>query len=89
MPFNPDQLKATLQNLHEQLAAIDSLDKSSRDDLTAALQEIQQALQNKTSPVTKPLMWRLGQAASKFEASHPALSGTISSLIDTLGRSGI
>jgi hypothetical protein len=89
MSVDSQRLKATLQQLHHELAEIDALDPTARAELTATLQEIQQALQNKTLPPAKPLMRRLGEAARSFEDSHPALAGTIGSLIDTLGRSGI
>ncbi|HTQ37839.1 MAG TPA: DUF4404 family protein [Pirellulales bacterium] len=89
MSTNTEQLKATLEQLHGQLAEIDTLDPAARDNLSAAMQEIQRALQNKTSPAAKPLMRRLGESARQFEDSHPALAGTIGSLIDALGRSGI
>ncbi|HZZ29713.1 MAG TPA: DUF4404 family protein [Pirellulales bacterium] len=89
MSINSLRLKTTLEQLHQQLAEIDALDPAARAELTAALQEIQQALQNKTLPPAKPLMRRLGEAARHFEENHPALAGSIKSLIDTLGRSGI
>ena len=89
MSAETEKLKATLTALHTQLSQIDELDSVTRDDLAAALAEIQTALTNKTSPAGKPLMRRLGEAARHFEDSHPALATSIGSLIDTLGRSGI
>jgi uncharacterized protein involved in exopolysaccharide biosynthesis len=89
MSAETEKLKATLAALHTQLNQLDELDSATRDDLAAALAEIQTALNNKTSPTGKPLMRRLGEAARHFEDSHPALATSIGSLIDTLGRSGI
>jgi hypothetical protein len=95
---NPEQLKATLDDLHRQLAKIDQVDPALRQQLTHVLAEIQAALQGKSdsgqSPggkTTKPesLVQRLRESARHFEESHPALAGNIGSLIDTLGRSGI
>jgi hypothetical protein len=89
MPADSEQLKATLDELHRQLAGIDELDPALRGQLHSAMQEIQTALKNRTSPGGESVMRRLGEAARHFEEGHPAISGTIGSLIDTLGRSGI
>ena len=89
MPADPEQLKATLDELRHQLADIDQLDPALRGQLHSAMQEIQTALKNKTSPGGESVMRRLGEAARHFEESHPTISGTISGLIETLGRSGI
>jgi uncharacterized protein involved in exopolysaccharide biosynthesis len=89
MSAETEKLKTTLAALHTQLSQLDELDSATRDDLAAALAEIQTALTNKTLPTGKPLMRRLGEAARHFEDSHPALATSIGSLIDTLGRSGI
>ena len=89
MPADPEQLKATLEQLRRQLTEIDQLDPALRGQLHTALQDIQLALRNKTPPGGESIMRRLGEAARHFEDSHPAISGTIGSLIDTLGRSGI
>ena len=89
MPTDPQRLRATLDELHRQLAEISDPDPAVKDQLIAALLEIQAALKGHAPAGEKSLMRRLGEAARHFEESHPALSGTISSLIDTLGRSGI
>ena len=89
MPADSEQLKATLDELHHQLADIDELDPTLRGQLHSAMQEIQTALKNKTAPGGESVMRRLGEAARHFEESHPTISGTIGNLIDTLGRSGI
>ena len=89
MPADPDQLKATLDELHHQLADIDQLDPALRGQLNSAMQEIQTALKNKTAPGGESVMRRLGEAARHFEESHPTISGTIGGLTETLGRSGI
>lgn len=89
MPADPEQLRTTLDELRRQLADIDQLDPALRGQLHSAMQEIQMALKNKTPPGGESVMRRLGEAARHFEESHPTISGTIGSLIDTLGRSGI
>jgi Domain of unknown function (DUF4404) len=89
MPADAEKLKTTLDSLHAELADINQLDPVMRTQLLAALNEIQAALVNKSWPREKTLMRRLGEAAREFEESHPTLSATIGSLIETLGRSGI
>ncbi|HEY2881121.1 MAG TPA: DUF4404 family protein [Pirellulales bacterium] len=89
MAADAEKLKATLDELRQQLAAAGQLDPAQHDQLASALLEIQTALQAKTAPANAPLMRRLGEAVRNLEDSHPALSGAIGSLVDTLGRSGI
>jgi Domain of unknown function (DUF4404) len=96
---NPDQLKATLDQLHHDLAQLDKVDPALRQQLLQSLAEIQAALQTsaKTLPQTPAaqtakrdsLVKRLRETAQRFEASHPALADNIGGLIDTLGQSGI
>ncbi|HEY2759506.1 MAG TPA: DUF4404 family protein [Pirellulales bacterium] len=94
MPTDAEQLKFTLDQLNRQLSEIGQLDPDQRQQLDAALTEIQLALKTRTavaakSAASESLMRRLGEAARHFEESHPTLAGTIGGLIDTLGRSGI
>jgi phage tail tape-measure protein len=98
VPINPENLKTTLDNLHQQLAEIDQADPAMHEQLVRALAEIQNALDGKTNSGStagaKPayshsLIGRLREAATHFEESHPSLAGNIGSLIVTLGRSGI
>lgn len=88
MSVDKERLKATLDELHQQLSQLDQLDPPLRSQLGATLHEIQAALKAET-PTEASLVERLQEAARDFEESHPALSGTIGSLIDTLGRTGI
>ena len=94
MPTEAEQLKQTLDQLQRQLSEIGELDAAQQQQLLGALAEIQSAVKSRTvptakSPTNESLMRRLGEAARHFEESHPTLSATIGSLIDTLGRSGI
>jgi Domain of unknown function (DUF4404) len=88
MSTDPSRLQSTLDELHSQLADVGSLDEPSRQRLAATLREIQAVLSNKTK-ANESLVPRLREAARHFEDTHPALSTTIGSLIDTLARVGI
>ena len=88
MSVDRERLKATLDELHQQLAEVEKLDPPLRSQLGATLHEIQAALHNETE-AEQTVVDRLKDAARDFEETHPALSGTIGSLIDTLGRTGI
>ena len=88
------ELSETLKQLHAQLADVESMDVEMRAKLHDALEEIQVALDSDQTPLHAPdehqsLLQRLGDAARHFEESHPALSGTVGSVIDALGRMGI
>jgi hypothetical protein len=95
---NPENLKATLDQLHQELAQIDQVDPALREQLIQSLAEIQAALRNKPN-VGQPssgktekresLVARLRDTARRFEETHPALAANIGGLIDTLGSSGI
>jgi hypothetical protein len=95
----PEQLKATLDRLRQELAQIDHVDPALRQQLAQSLAEIQAALQEKVagsapSPAAaatkrESLIHRLQETAKRFEASHPILSENIGGLIDTLSSSGI
>ncbi len=97
--MSPDsaRLKATLDELHQQLADVDELDPALRGQLTTTLDEIQTALAatrvpntaDKDNAASQSMVQRLRDAANDFEESHPAIAGTLGSLIDTLGRTGI
>jgi cob(I)alamin adenosyltransferase len=95
---DPDLLKTTLDRLHRELAQIQEVDPELREQLAAALAEIQTALHDKAGSKEMPagstmkaesLVKRLREAARRFEANHPELADNIGGLIDTLGQSGI
>jgi hypothetical protein len=89
MSSEQERLKATLDDLHQQLAGIERLEPAQRAQLSAALQEVQTVLAGKKSAGSESMMRRLGEMAREFEDSHPTLSTTIGSLINTLANSGI
>jgi uncharacterized protein DUF4404 len=77
--------------LRSQLASSDTVDADLRRRLEQTLAEVQNALAAPTGqgPAGEPLGKRLSEATLEFETSHPALAGTLSSIIDALGRMGI
>ena len=97
------RLEQLLGELRAQLAASSTVDAPLRRRLEQTLSEVQQALSApgglppaataNASPAVghsgEPLGKRLSEAAIDFEVSHPALAGTLGSLIDALGRMGI
>jgi cell division septum initiation protein DivIVA len=99
VPTNSEQLKATLDQLHRDIAQLDKADPTLRQQLVQALAEIQATLQIESAPAgpakaaasanRDSLVRRLRETAQRFEASHPALSENIGGLIDTLAQSGI
>ena len=94
MSADRQRLQATLDELHQQLNDVDEIDPALREQLGSALRDIQMALQaraagNPPAAGTDSVAQRLQEAAREFEENHPALSGTIGSLIDALGRMGI
>jgi len=98
---SPDELRATLEHLHQQLEDFQGRDPRMRQMLVDALHEIEEALHRGEAVPTEgsrtsesddedeSLLDRLREAAQHFEEEHPVLSGTIGSMIDALGRMGI
>lgn len=86
-----DKLRATVAELHEELAALPEVDSEARAVLDEAIRVIQHTIgsANRKAPGDESLTERLKLAASHFEVSHPTLSGIISSTVDALGRMGI
>ncbi len=104
MNDNRIRLEQLLGELRAQLAASSTVDAPLRRRLEQTLSEVQQALSTPgglTSAASasggssavghsgEPLRKRLSEATIEFEVSHPALAGTLGSLIDALGRMGI
>jgi hypothetical protein len=95
--MNDDRAKLSelLQQLQAQLSASSTLEAATRRRLEHALDEAQHVLAAPpaagpgSSGSPEPLGKRLEDVALEFETSHPALAGTVSSIIDALGRMGI
>jgi hypothetical protein len=92
-----ERLRATLANLHAELAAADEDDPEVRALLTATLAELQAAVEQHGAALPQSLpreertsiLGRLQDAVQHYQDSHPAMAATIGSVIDVLGRMGI
>jgi len=90
MAGKEDQLRETLDELHQQLSEAENLDADLAERLRGTLSEIQAKLEEKKLPSestehTDPLT----ESLSNFRRSHPAFTDTITRLIDALGQVGI
>lgn len=88
------ELRRTIDQLHAQLRAVDSVDEADREKLQSALAEIQSAIAAGGSPKSdddedQSLLDRLQESTDRLEASHPDLAGMIGGVIDAIGRMGI
>ncbi len=82
-------LRATLEQLHAELAKTESVDVRSREALESLLQEIQELLEQSGAPPHPSLKERLSQARRDFQESHPTLSATLGRVADALSNLGI
>jgi hypothetical protein len=81
-------LRELLTQLHARLGGAQSLDDDERQQLTAALRDIEKAL-GKPQGAAERNKPRLEALAVKFEADHPALAESIRQLVDLLAKAGI
>lgn len=95
-----EQLRADLDELRRQLEATPSLDAASRSLIERTIADVEKVLADQNSGRTaatdgaRPtgrgsLAGRLAEAAKRFEATHPTLSGTVGGIIDALAQMGI
>jgi len=86
-----EKLKATVEELEEELHSLEELDDDSRAVLREAVREIQATLHEKEpgDMESQSLTDRLTDVTHGFEGSHPTLTGIVSRLIDGLGQMGI
>ena len=91
MPEPVERLRAVIQELENELNALESLDEETRSALEGTVGEIQATLQRSgPTPVDGgAIQNRLQESLQQFEASHPALASMQSRVIDTLGQIGI
>ncbi len=89
--MDKEQLQKTLEELHEELSTIDSIDGSSRALLDQLMVDIQSVI-SKNKPEAEEQAYATAQleaAAVKFKSEHPKLAMTLSEVVDTLGKLGI
>jgi predicted component of type VI protein secretion system len=88
----PEQkIKATLAELHEELAGMDNLDPALRELLEQVDGEIHDLL-NDESPApqqTSAIRKRVEALGARFAAEHPASERFFQELVATLGRIGV
>lgn len=91
MPERIDKLRAALDELEQELAALDSIDPETRAVLEEAAREIHAALakENAHEIEQQSLTQRLKNSVESFETSHPTLSRVVGRMIDVLGQMGI
>jgi hypothetical protein len=101
MSDEPNELRATLARLHEQLRGAANVSPETRALLKGALDDIHSLLGDEPSGAgpratgeprdasQESIVRRLGSAEREFEATHPTLAGIVGSVIDALGRMGI
>jgi hypothetical protein len=91
MTMHSDKLRSTLEELQEELHAIDEIDPQTRQMLAEAKAELELALlrEDPESIEKGTLIERLEHAGRGFEQSHPTLSRIVGNLIDVLGQMGI
>lgn len=89
--MSEQKIKATLAELHEELASVDNLDPSLRELLKQVDGDIRELL-NDEAPArqqTGAIMQRLEALGARFAAEHPASERFFQELVATLGRIGV
>jgi hypothetical protein len=91
--MNTDELKHTLDTLHEELTHGQELDDEARHRLQVLLGDIQDVLAREPQQAAdvddEGLGERLQEAVSEFEAAHPRFSQLIGRIADGLSNLGI
>lgn len=91
MPDQYEKLKATVEELEDELHSIESMNEETRAVLREVVQEIRDALHEDDPSELHPqsIMDRLKSAAQEFEDAHPTTAGVIYRLVDGLAQMGI
>jgi hypothetical protein len=86
-----DNLRSTLEELQEELHAIEHLDPQTREMLAGTKVELEAALErdDPESIEKESMVERLEDVGRDFDQSHPTLSRIVGNLIDVLGQMGI
>lgn len=86
----PQNLQQQLQQLRDQLANNPPLDADERASLVALLQEIEANLiETAESEQNESLVDGVNLAIERFEVSHPTLTATLRSILQSLANMGI
>jgi hypothetical protein len=90
--MNNAVLKEHLKNLHQELTTAEVVDEDSQRLLEEIQDDVQVLLAHKgntPSPQHATIKDRLAESARHFNSSHPALSATIRTVVNTLNNMGI
>lgn len=88
--MSQEDLKALLQQVHDELSKTDRLDSDAQALLTTVVQDIHAVLgEEKPSDEPHGLVDRLKEATADFEDDHPQLTESLGQVIDALSRLGI
>ncbi|MEI6846894.1 MAG: DUF4404 family protein [Chlorobiaceae bacterium] len=83
------KLRDLLENLHQELEQVDSVDESTVAVLSNLREDIRKLVDEKRSiSEHESLVVRLNEAIDHFETDHPKLSMTIQHVLDSLARMG-
>ena len=88
MPHRIEQLRATIEELEQELEGLEHVDEATRKLLEDAAKEIQEAL-HPDDLEHHSLIERLDTANRDFTIAHPRVAALVSKVIDTLGQFGI
>lgn len=95
-----EQLQADLAELRRQLETTPNIDSASRSLIERTIADVEKVLADQRTGSLAgtgstgqagrgSLAGRLAEAAKRFEATHPTLSGTVGGIIDALAQMGI
>lgn len=90
--MDDSELRKTLEELHRELKAIDSIDDESRQRLEHLMVDIRAVLDREgLSPAEHyhSLGEQLIDGVQRYEAPHPALTAAMQHALDILSRAGI
>jgi hypothetical protein len=83
-------LSALIRQLHQELAALDTLDQATREELSLLATDLERAGGARQPEESgSGLRERLSEGVKRLEASHPELSRTLANLIDALALYGL
>lgn len=89
---NTADLKEHLKNLHQELSTVEAVDEDSQRLLEKIQDDVYLLLAHKGETPSlqhATIRDRLTEAERHFDASHPALSATIRTVVNTLNNMGI
>jgi hypothetical protein len=90
--MNKQELHEKLEELHDELQQIDSVDSDDRATLQKLMGDIQELLEQEDDNATdryRGLTEGLTDAIARFEASHPTSTMLMGRVIDALAKMGI